>query len=368
MVATTYTDNVVKMGDMVFVDDGLLAFRVKAISEDGTRVITEIENSGYLGENKGVNLPGYVIKDIAVLSQRDRDDIKYAMSRKVDFVSVGCIRGPEDVEEIRLLLGNSRTKLLSKIENHMAMQHFDEILRRSEGVVIDRGYLGVEIDIAQVATVQHSLIAKAHASGKIALVANQMLESMTRVPRPTRGEAVDIANAVRDGADALILSSETAVGSYPVKSADMMRQICAQTEASMDYLELQNRLMKLIPRPVAVSESIASSAVVCSRLIGAKAILVLTEVGGTARLVAKYRPTIPIIASTRDETTARQLQLIFGVISYLHDGEEDLIRAAFDFGKREGILKPKDVVVITSGQVQGFNEGSTTRMQLVVVP
>ena len=225
----------------------------------------------------------------------------------------------------RFLLGNSQIKLIAKIENKRGMDNFESILRMSDAIVIDRGYLGAEVDIDIVATAQKRMIGLANTAGKPVLVANQVLESMKSHPRPTRSEAADIANAVMDGTDGLVLSSETAVGEYVVESINTMRKIALQAERQTNYLEYSLKQMRNVPKPIGVSESIASSAVMCARQVNANVIICLTELGGTARLVAKYRPPVPVVAATMFRKTAQQLGMCFGVVPYFHDGPQDLL-------------------------------------------
>ena len=211
-VATTYTKKLVAVGDKIWIDDGLISFTVVERQED--RVKCLVDNSGYLGEQKGINFPAHVIDELPAVSEKDRNDIMFAIEQDVDFISISCIRSVEDVQEVRMLMGSSKIKLLSKIENQRGMDNFESILTMSDGIVIDRGYLGAEVDVEIVTTEQKRLISMANAVGKPIFVANQMLESMRSHPRPTRSEAADVANAVMDGVDGLVLSAETAVGTF----------------------------------------------------------------------------------------------------------------------------------------------------------
>lgn len=239
----------------------------------------------------------------------------------------------------------------------------------ADAIVIDRGYLGSEVDVEIVATAQKKMISMANTAGKPILVANQVLESMRNHPRPTRSEAADVVNAVMDGADGLVLSSETAVGSYVCESVITMRRIALEAEKQTNYVEHQLKMMRNIPKPIGVSESIASSAVLLARQVNAAMIMVATEVGGTARLVAKYRPMIPVISATMERSTARQLALSFGVVPYFHNGSPDtIIHETMAYAVELGLAKPGQVAAITSGQVIGFAEGTTTKMQVLQIP
>ncbi|KAJ3235036.1 hypothetical protein HDU78_005526 [Chytriomyces hyalinus] len=366
-VTSTYTKELLKVGDKLFVDDGLLSFTVKERVPEG--ILCSIDNSGILGESKGINMPSYVIEELPAVSSKDALDISFAMKHNVDFITVSCIRTLEDIQEVRLLLGNSKTKVLAKIENKRGLDNFEDILKTADGIVIDRGYLGAEVDIEIVTMEQKRMIMLANIMGKSVMVANQMFESMKTNPRPTRSEAADTANAVMDGADGLVLSAETAIGNYVFEALDVMRRVAAQAEKNTNYLDYQVKMTRSVPKPISVSESIASSAVLTASQVNAAIIIVVTELGGTARLVAKYRPQIPVIAATLVPQTARQLAATFGLVPYYHDGTEaNVIEETVNFAVELGLCKPGDIAVITSGQSVGFLEGTTTQMQLYTIP
>lgn len=368
-VSTTYTKPVLKAGDRIYIDDGLLSFTVIDRVDSINGIKCRVDNTGYLGASKGITFPSFVFDELPAISDRDHEDIKLALELDLDLISVSCIRNIDDVEELRFSLGNNKMKLLAKIENKHGADNFDSILRMADGIVIDRGYLGTEIDISQVTIAQKQMISKANITGKPVLVANQMLESMRENPRPTRSEASDVANAVMDGVDGLVLSGETAIGEYVLESIKQLRALCQTAEVNTNYVDHQLRVMRLVPKPVPVSESIASSAAVAARQVGAKVIIATTEYGGTARLVAKYRASIPVVAATLIERTARQLNVSFGLVPYYHNGKkEDLIKSTLRYAVSIGLCKPGDISVVTSGQSIGFLEGTTTKMQIVTVP
>ncbi|KAI8617017.1 pyruvate kinase [Chytriomyces sp. MP71] len=321
------------------------------------------------GSRKGINMPDYVIEELPTVSPKDALDIKFAIKHNVDIITVSCIRSLEDIQEVRLLLGNSKTKIFAKIENKRGLDNFEEILRTADGIVIDRGYLGAEIDVEVVTMEQKRMIMMANILGKSVLVANQMFESMKSNPRPTRSEAADTANAVMDGADGLVLSAETAIGNYVFEALDVMRRVASQAERNTNYLDYQVKMTRSVPKPISVSESIASSAVLTASQVNAAIIIVITELGGTARLVAKYRPQIPCIAATLVEQTARQMAATFGLVPFFHDGKDNtVIRESVKFAIELGLCRPGDIAVITSGQSIGFLEGTTTQMQLYTIP
>ncbi|KAJ3223526.1 hypothetical protein HK099_001004 [Clydaea vesicula] len=364
--ATSYSEHIVRSGDKIYVDDGMLCFTVVERVEEG--VLCKVDNSGWLGENKGINLPRHFL-DLATITQKDKLDIQFAMENKCDFLSISCIRDVSDVEELRLLLGDSKIRLIAKIENSRGVTNFSSILSMADLIVIDRGYLGAELDAEFVPVAQKKMIAECNAAGKPVVIANQVLESMTTRPRPSRSEAADVSNAVADGTDGFVLSAETAVGKYVIETIQTMRKIAYQAENQTNYLEYQQKMMRSQPKPIAVSESIASSAVTCARQVGAKLIVCFTELGGTARLVAKYRPEITIIGATMMPQTAKQLNLCFGVVPYHHKGtDSDIVNETLKYAVSLGLTKAGDIVVITSGQVIGFLEGTTTKMQLLTVP
>ena len=281
--------------------------------------------------------------------------------------------------EVRKLLGSSRIKLLSKIENKAGSDNFESILKISDGIIIDRGYLGVEIDVQQVALRQKAIIRMCNLVGKPVLVANHVLETLCDHPRPTRSEASDITSVIMDGVDALVLSAETALGKYPVESLKWLSSISLQVEKSIDYHHFKMNILRFVEKPVGISESIASSAVKCAREVNASCIIVVTEAGGTARLVSKYRTSTPVIVATSDALTARQLTTSFGLIPFHHatatatsddknvksDSKNDILEAAMNFAVDQGFGRVGDPVVVASGQVHGFLEGTTTVMQVV---
>jgi pyruvate kinase len=265
-------------------------------------------------------------------------------------------------------LGNSKIKVLAKIENKHGMDNFESLLKLADGIIIDRGYLGAEVDLEYVVVAQKKMINMANRAGKPTFIANQILESMRTNYRPTRSEAADVANAVMDGADGLVLSAETAVGDYVIDSLRQLRNICFKAEQNTNYLEYQMKAMRNVTKPIHVNESIASSAVLCARQVGAKLILILTEMGGTARLVAKYRPLLPVMAATTFQQTARQLEAHFGLVPFYHSNPDNVIDESLKYAVEIGLCKSGDICVVTSGQVIGFKEGTTTKMQVITVP
>lgn len=328
------------------------------------------------------------------LKRRDKDDLQLAKELGVEFVTVSCVRNAADLEEIKSVLYiskaeiNSSThnpRLLAKIENKSGLESFEAILNLSDGIIIDRGYLGVEIDLASISTIQKLLVQSCTMKGKPVLIANHILESMRELPRPSRSEASDIASAVFLGGDGYILSSETAVGAYPVESLQWLRRICTEAETHLDHLDFQLRLLKAHPKPVPISESIASSTVKCAREVDASCIIVSTEGGGMARLIAKYRPSIPIVAGCGDDLVAAQLAASFGIIPVAvkchpstadstkspdhkcHIDPSQVVYESLKYATALGLIEDGNRVVVASGQVDGFLDGSSTFMQVFTI-
>lgn len=300
----------VKIGDSIMVDDGLLSFRVIEIEKDFVKC--KLENSGLLGETKGINLPGNKV-NLPALTEKDRNDILFGIEQGVDFIAASFIRKASDVQEIRKVLGDSGIKIISKIENQEGLDNFDSILKESDGIMVARGDLGVEIPIEEVLRAQKMMIKKCNFVGKPCITATQMLESMIYNPRPTRAEATDVSNAVFDGSDCVMLSGETAKGAYPIKAVQMMVRLCRAAEADISYAELYAWLRKHVHLPIPVNEAIASSAVKTAWDVQAACIVALTETGAMGRALAKYRPIPPVIAIASNPQVARQLQISRGV-------------------------------------------------------
>lgn len=378
-------------GDKIYVDDGLLAFTV--IRSNLESIECSVDNSGDLGNRKGINLATAPPLSKPFLKRRDKDDLQLARELDVEFVTVSCVRNVSDLEEIKLVLYttkaemNSSThnpRLLAKIENKSGLESFEAILSLSDGIIIDRGYLGVEIDLASISTIQKLLVQSATMKGKPVLIANHILESMRELPRPSRSEASDIASAVFLGGDGYILSSETAIGAYPVESLQWLRRICTEAETHLDHLDFQLRLLKAHPKPVPISESIASSTVKCAREVDASCIIVSTEGGGMARLIAKYRPSIPIVAGCGDDRVAAQLAASFGIIPVAvkchtvpstpestdhtcHVDPNQVVYESLKYATALGLIENGNRVVVASGQVDGFLDGSSTFMQVFTI-
>ena len=347
--------NDLKPGNVVLLDDGLVGLEVDSIK--GNEIVCTIRNTGELGETKGVNLPGVSV-GLPALAEKDIADLKFGCEQGVDFVAASFIRKASDVAEVRKVLdenGGANIKIIPKIENQEGVDNFDEILELSDGIMVARGDLGVEIPAEEVPFVQKMMIRKCNAAGKPVVTATQMLDSMIRNPRPTRAEAGDVANAILDGTDAVMLSGESAKGKYPAEAVKMMATISARTDEFKKF--------KHIEKPegeVTVTEAISMGAVETSQLLNAKLIVCWTKTGRAARMIRKYGPTAPILALTDNDQTARQLAFVRGVRAYVAtdlDKADDFFKKALEVAaQHESDVKAGDLVVL----VTGISETGTT--------
>jgi len=368
-VGVTYKSltKTVRLGSQILVSDGLISFTVTEINDAEGKVVTRVDNSGILGETKGVNLPGLRI-DLPAVTEKDIKDIEFGVKHQVDMIAASFIRTADNVTTIRNLPGvhENQIMIISKIESQEGLDNFNAILTDSDGIMVARGDLGVEIPIEKVATAQKMMISKCNAVGKPVITATQMLESMTENPRPTRAEATDVANAVFDGSDCVMLSAETASGKYPVVTVKMMDTICRQSEKDIDYRTLYKNLRAHVLPPTTIPHSIASSAVKTSWDIEATLIICLTDTGNTARLVSRYRPACPILVVTSSPRVARQILISRGCVPFLVEnmkGTDAIIQRAKEWGKQIGLCCVNDKIVVTSGNLEATS-GSTNIMKV----
>lgn len=357
----------VKPGNMILIDDGLVGLEVESTEENKINCI--VKNSGMVGNHKGVNVPG-VCTSLPSLTERDKEDLKFGCGINVDIIAASFIRKGSDVLAIRRVLeenGGADIQIFSKIENNQGVENIDEIIRLSDGIMVARGDMGVEIPIEQVPLVQKMIIEKCNKAGKAVITATQMLDSMIRNPRPTRAEASDIANAIFDGTDAIMLSGETASGKYPIEAAKTMSRIAQATELQLDYEAILNKKKDLHVLNVANAISVATCTAALE--LSASAIITATQSGYTARMVSRYRPACPIIAVTPSVSVARKLSLNFGVFPILTDQVEstdELIDASVDISVKSGYVKNGDLVVIAAGIPVSLS-GTTNMLKVHVI-
>ena len=359
----------VKAGDTILVDDGLMELRVKDIA--GEDIVCEIINGGELSERKGCNVPG-VRTQLPAITDKDIEDIVWGIGQGFDVIAASFIRDAAGVNQIKDLLKEhgSTIPVFSKIECSEAVDNIDEIIEASDGIMVARGDLGVEVPAHLVPHIQKEIISKCNKAYKPVITATQMLDSMIRNPRPTRAEVADVANAIYDGTDAVMLSGETAVGKYPVEAVTLMAEIAKNTEKYMN--EAQFNSHRSMEQHATVSSSVCYAAVRTAKNVGASAILIPTVSGKTARLMSNFRPEIPIYAVSPSWAMVRRMQLYWGVTPFAGKKEKNqylLIDHSIQIVKDKGYVKEGDIVVITAGDpifdVQDAN-GSVTNMMMVV--
>ncbi len=365
LISTTFPTlaREVEPGARILLSDGLIELRVRALH--GEDVECEVVNGGLLGESKGINLPGTVVR-VPALSEKDKKDLAFGLKSGVDMVAVSFVRTAQDVKEARRFIAarHSSVPIIAKLEKPQAIEHLEEILEAADGVMVARGDLGVEMPAERVPVIQKKIIRLASEWRKPVITATQMLESMIENPRPTRAEASDVANAIFDGSDAVMLSAETATGKWPREATAMMARIIVEAEANMSDTPRRRREGQLI----SISETICESIAHAAQQVNMTAIAVFTETGNTARLISKYRPRAPIYAFTSVAAVRNRMNLLWGVRS-LHSehapSADDMVRAAEKSLLALGAVRNGDVVGVVAGTQ--LASGSTNFMRLHLV-
>ena len=364
-VAVTYEGFArdLKVGNTILIDDGLLAFTVTEINGNEVKCIAQ--NGGELGENKGVNLPNVAV-NLPALAEKDINDLKFGCEQGIDYVAASFIRKADDVRAVRKVLdenGGQRIGIISKIENQEGLDNFEEILALSDGIMVARGDLGVEIPIEDVPIAQKMMIEKCNIVGKVVITATQMLDSMIKNPRPTRAEVNDVANAILDGTDCVMLSGESAKGKYPVEAVTVMAKVAAK----MDPLVNVKRTMD--KDDITITSAVARGTADVSEELGAKVIVVATQSGRAARDMRRYFPAATILAITNDEKTANQLVISRGVVPY-YDNNVETLDSFFELAEKVsvelGLAQSGDVVVATCGE-KVFEVGTTNSVKVIKV-
>jgi pyruvate kinase len=368
-VSVTYKDlcKDVNPGNRILIADGLIELEVLQI--EGTNVKTKILNGGQLGNNKGVNLPN-IKANLPFMTPKDEDDIKFGIDKDIDFIAASFVRRPADVIEIRKVLeenGGSDIKIIAKIENREGIDNCDEIIKVSDGIMVARGDLGVEIPVEEVPRVQKDLIKKCYKAGKPVITATQMLESMITNPRPTRAEASDIANAIYDGTSAIMLSGETAMGKYPIECVETMDKIARKTESAIDYWGRFHK--REYDKMSSVTNAISHATCTTAHDLEVAAIITVTHSGHTARMISRFRPECPIIATTISEKARRQLNINWGVLPFLvkiAESTDEIFDTGVEKAMLAGLVRKGDLVVITAGVPIGIS-GTTNILKVHVV-
>ena len=348
----------------ILLDDGLIELKVKRI--EAPSIFCDIINGGEISDRKGVNVPGVALS-MEYMSERDRADILFGIKHDVDVIAASFVRSAADVMEVRALLtsnGGNNIKIIAKIENADGVKNIDEILHASDGIMVARGDMGVEIPFEELPSLQKKLIQKGYLCGKVVITATQMLESMISNPRPTRAEATDVANAIYDGTSAIMLSGETAAGKYPVRAVETMARIAVRTENDINYRKRFQNVSDIDSGNV--TNAISHATCTTAYDLGASAIITVTMSGRTARNISKFRPSIPIISCTNSEKTFRQLAMSWGVVPVMIPLEEDLdnlFDCAVMGAQSLGIVQNGDLVVITTGVPLGV-DGTTNLLKV----
>ena len=342
----------VSEGNRILIDDGLIELQV--VKSEGTEITCTVINGGELGQRKGVNVPNVKVK-LPALTEKDKEDIWFGIEEGFDFIAASFVRNADAIIEIKQMLdvAGANLKVIAKIENAEGIENIDSIIAASDGIMVARGDMGVEIPAERVPYIQKEIIRKCNEASKPVITATQMLDSMIRNPRPTRAEVTDVANAVYDGTDAVMLSGETAMGKYPVEALKMMAQIAEETEKHLDYSAYRQSSVSA-ENLRKISNAVCFSSVSTAHDLDAKAIVAPSISGFTAGLLSKYRPGVRIIGMSPSAVAVRQMQIMWGVTPFIAKRAEStdiLIASSVDLLRQKGILESGDVVVVTAGVV-----------------
>ncbi|EPI39265.1 pyruvate kinase [Enterococcus faecalis] len=360
--------NDVNVGSHILLDDGLIDLEVTDIDRDANEIVTVVKNEGVLKNKKGVNVPGVSV-NLPGITEKDANDIRFGIGQGIDFIAASFVRRASDVLEITKILEEENAthiQIIPKIENQEGIDNIDEILKVSDGLMVARGDMGVEIPTEDVPVVQKALIKKCNALGKPVITATQMLDSMQRNPRPTRAEANDVANAIYDGTDAVMLSGETAAGDYPLEAVQTMARIAVRTEETL--VNQDSFALKLYSK-TDMTEAIGQSVCHTARNLGIQTIVAATESGHTARMISKYRPKAHIVAITFSEQKARSLSLSWGVYATVADkpsSTDEMFNLASKVSQEEGYASEGDLIIITAGVPVG-EKGTTNLMKIQMI-
>lgn len=358
-------------GNKILIDDGLIELEVTAIN--GKDIVCTVVNGGELGAKKGVNVPNVKIK-LPALTEKDIQDIEFGIEAGFDFIAASFVRNADAIYEIRRILEEhgARMGIIAKIENAEGIENLDSIIEAADGIMVARGDMGVEIPAEKVPYIQKTIIQKCNEACKSVITATQMLDSMIRNPRPTRAEVTDVANAVYDGTDAVMLSGETAMGKYPVEAVKMMAHIVEEAESHLDYSQYRQR-EQMINHTNNISAAVSYAAVSTAHDLNAKAIVTPTISGFTAKMLSKWRPITPVIGLSPSASTVRQMQILWGVTPFQAkraDSTDILVYSSMELLKEKGVVKEGDVTVITAGIVnysRRHEPASDTNVMRVVI-
>jgi pyruvate kinase len=354
-------------GARILIDDGLIGLSVKAVK--GSEIYCRVDNGGPVKDHKSINVPGVRV-NLPAITERDKADIEFGIEQGIDFVAASFVRKASDVREMRWLLddrGAKHVKIIAKIENKEGVDNIEEIIEAADLIMVARGDLGVEISPEKLPLIQKKIIRLCNLAGKPVITATQMLDSMIRNPRPTRAEVTDVANAIFDGTDVIMLSGETASGKYPVETVQQMVKIAQTTESAIDYEKNLNDRGSM--KNSSITNSIGHSTCISAQDLKAKAILTPTSTGYTAQVVSKFRPKSPILAFTYSDQVARHLSLVFGVTPIVNKHNttaHEIFSEAISASEELGYISKGDLIVITAGAPVGVG-GTTNMLRIHVV-